>query len=67
MDTFGKECQKEEKYLLYYRDMIGVPGLSMVDDEVDISECGLESLITTDGKNAKNILARKSPSFSKLQ
>ena len=40
VDTFDKECQQEEKYLFYYRDMIGVPSLSMVDDEVNISKCG---------------------------
>ena len=54
VDTFGKECQQEEKYLFYYRDMIGVPSLSMVDDEVNISQCGLESVKLNAFMNAKS-------------
>ena len=32
VDTFGKECLDENKYLFYYREAIPVPPLSMVDD-----------------------------------
>ena len=53
VDTFGKECQKEEKYLYYYRDTVGVPSLSMVDDLVNVSECGLESVKLNAFMNAK--------------
>ena len=54
VDTFGKECQKEVKYLYYYRDTVGVPSLSMVDDLVNISECGLESVKLNAFMNAKS-------------
>ena len=54
VDTFGKECQKEEKYLYYYRDLVGVPSLSMVDDVVNISECGVESVALNAYINAKS-------------
>ena len=54
VDTFGKECQEEEKHLYYYRDIIGVPSLSMVDDEVNISKCGLESVALNAYMNAKS-------------
>ena len=54
VDTFAKECQDEEKYLYYYRDIVGVPSLSMVDDEVNISECGLESVKLNAYMNAKS-------------
>ena len=54
VDTFGKECQIEEKYLFYYRDKVGIPSLSMVDDLVNISECGLESVKLNAFINAKS-------------
>ena len=54
VDTFGKECQEEEKYLYYYKDMVGVPSLSMVDDLINISECGLESVKLNAFINAKS-------------
>ena len=54
VDTFGKECQDEEKYLFYYRDKVGVPSLSMVDDLVNISDCGLESVKLNAFINAKS-------------
>ena len=54
VDTFGKECQEEEKYLYYYRDIVGVPSLSMVDDLVNISECGLDAVKLNAFINAKS-------------
>ena len=53
VDTFGKECQIEEKYLFYYRNHIGIPSLSMIDDLVNISECGLEAVKLNAFINAK--------------
>ena len=32
VDTFGKECLDEKKYLFYYRESIPVPPLSMVNN-----------------------------------
>ena len=54
VDTFGKECQQEEKYLFYYRDSIGIPSLAMIDDLVSISDCGLESVKLNAFINAKS-------------
>ena len=54
VDTFGKECQEEEKYLFYYRDCIGIPSLAMIDDSVSISDCGLESVKLNAFINAKS-------------
>ena len=45
VDTFGKECLIENKYLFFYRKTIPVPPLSMVDDLLCISNCGIKSLI----------------------
>ena len=54
VDSFGKECQEEEKYLFYYRDSIGIPSLAMIDDLVCISDCGLESVKLNAFINAKS-------------
>ena len=53
VDTFGKECQNDEKYLFYYRNSVGVPSLAMIDDLVNISECGLEAVKLNAFINAK--------------
>ena len=44
IDTFGKECLKENKLLYMYKDDLGVPPLAMVDDVLAISKCGVESV-----------------------
>ena len=54
VDTFGKECQNEEKYLFYYRDHVGIPSLAMIDDLVNISDCGLEAVKLNAYINAKS-------------
>ena len=54
VDSFGKECQKEEKYLFYYRDYVGIPSLAMIDDLVNISDCGLEAVKLNAYINAKS-------------
>ena len=43
VDTFGKECLAEGKYLYHYKDCVEVPILSMVDDALAVSECGYKS------------------------
>ena len=40
IDSFGKECLTEDKYLYKYRGEIGIPPLGMVDDVLCVSECG---------------------------
>ena len=40
IDTFGKECIEEKKYLYKYKNQVEIPPLGMVDDLVCISECG---------------------------
>ena len=45
MDTYGKECLEQDKYLFRYRDIIPVPPLSMVDDLLCISKCGIDSVL----------------------
>ena len=45
VDTFGNECLEESKYLYTYKGKVGIPHLSMVDDLLCISECGIDSVI----------------------
>ena len=40
VDTFGKECLEEGKYIYSYRGEVFIPPLGMVDDLICISECG---------------------------
>ena len=60
IDTFGKECIFENKYLYYYRNIVPVPPLSMIDGLICISNCGINSIlvICSSGKNDKNIADR---------
>ena len=45
VDKYGKECMEQDKYLFRYRDIIPVPPLSMVDDLLCISKCGIDSVL----------------------
>ena len=54
VDSFGKECLSENKYLFFYRKTIPVPPLSMVDDLLCISNCGIKSLIMNSFINLKS-------------
>ena len=43
VDTYGKECTKEDKHLHIYKDEVKVPPLAKVDDLLIFSECGYKS------------------------
>ena len=60
IDTFGKECLTEKKYLFYYRESTPIPPLSMVDDLLCISTCGVNSLLM-------NSFIKSKSNFKKLQ
>ena len=40
VDTFGKECLEERKYVYTYKGEVDIPPLGMVDDLICVSECG---------------------------
>ena len=44
VDSIGKECMVEEKYLYFYRGKVAVPPLTMVDDLIAASKCGNETV-----------------------
>ena len=58
IDTFGKQCLAEEKYLYQYRDCVGIPPLAMVDDVLAISECGVETVKVNAFLNSKTNLKK---------
>ena len=44
VDTFGKECLKENKFLFTYKQKVKVPALSMVDDLACVTQSGIDSI-----------------------
>ena len=42
VDTFGQECLVDSKYTYMYRGEVEIPPLSMVDDVLCVSGCGLK-------------------------
>ena len=44
IDSIGKECLKEHKYLYHYKNIVPIPPLAMVDDVLCIGECGPASV-----------------------
>ena len=53
VDTFGKECMEKNKFLYQYKESVGIPPLSMVDDLVLTSRCGIESVLMNGFINCK--------------
>ena len=53
IDTFGKECLEERKYIYLYRGEVEIPPLSMIDDLVCVSECGPSSSMINGFINCK--------------
>ena len=44
-DDVGKDIQQEVEHIYWYKDEVGVPPLGLIDDVLDISECGVDSVI----------------------
>jgi hypothetical protein len=53
VDRFGKECISEQKLLYYYKGLVGVPPLAMVDDLACVSVCGVDTVMMNGYINAK--------------
>ena len=43
VDTIGQECLLENKYTYKYKGEVDIPPLSMVDDLICVSECGIQT------------------------
>ena len=44
VDSIGQDCIRENKGIFKYKDCITIPPLSMVDDVITISSCGVDSV-----------------------
>ena len=44
IDTIGKKCLQEKKYLYRYREHVDIPPLAMMDDICAVSSCGVEAV-----------------------
>ena len=58
VDSFGKECLEQDKYLFRYRNTVPVAPLSMVDDLLCISKCGKDSVLLNGFLNVKTNLKK---------
>ena len=43
VDEIGKECLERKKYIYKYKGEVEIPPLSMMDDLISISECGVKT------------------------
>ena len=53
VDTYGRECMSQDKYLFKYRNTILVPPLAMIDDLLSISKSGKDSVLLNAFLNVK--------------
>ena len=53
VNTIGKECLEEEKHLYYYKNVVPIPPLGMVDDLFTISTCGYKTSLMNQFINSK--------------
>ena len=44
IDSLGQDCIRENKGIFKYKNCISIPPLSMVDDVITVSNCGVESV-----------------------
>ena len=44
IDSLGKDCLTENKGIYKYKECISIPPLSMVDDIITVSACGVDSI-----------------------
>ena len=58
VDTYGKECLKENKHLYSYKEEVNVPPLAMIDDLLIVSECGYKATMVNSLINTKTNLKK---------
>ena len=44
VDSIGKQCLDNGKYLFNYRGLVDIPPLSFIDDIISVNQCGVESI-----------------------
>ena len=58
VDTKGKECLEENKHLYFYKGIVPIPPLGMVDDLFTISTCGYKTTMMNQFINSKTGMKR---------
>ena len=58
VDTMGKECLEESKHLYYFKGIVPIPPLGMVDDLFTISTCGYKTTKMNQFINTKTGMKR---------
>ena len=53
VDTMGKECLENKKHLYYFKNLVPIPPLGMVDDLLTISDCGYKTKLMNEFINFK--------------
>ena len=53
VDTMGKECIEEKKHLYFFKGIVPIGPLGMVDDLLTISECGVKTTLMNEFINFK--------------
>ena len=65
VDSIGKECMEEDKFLYMYRGSVKVPPLTLIDDSIAVAKCGFESIELNEYLNFKSNVKRLQYSESK--
>ena len=53
VDKIGKDCLENKKHLYYFKDVVPIPPLEMMDDLLTISECGYKTKLLNEFINFK--------------
>ena len=56
VDTMGKECLEEGKHLYFYKNIVPIPPLGLVDDLLTISPCGYQTTMMNSFINSKSAM-----------
>ena len=58
VDTIGKECLEDNKHLYYYKNVVPVPPLGLVEDLFTISTCNYKTTLMNKYINSKTAMKR---------
>ena len=58
VDTMGKESMEEGKHLYFYKNIVPIPPLGLVDDLFTISPCGFQTTMTNSFINSRSAMKR---------
>ena len=58
VDTMGKECLEEGKHLYFYKNIVPIPPLGLVDDLFTISLCGYKTSMMNQYINSKTAMKK---------